>query len=285
MADTQQQPLPGSIAGRPPQQWIPAPAACYLTGEESLRLTTFANLGGLTVTMTGRVLRPDNTISRFSVPHTPNSNRTAASTSVNLPEGWLLGAECKVTGGSTTFGQVWGQLELVQGSGGTASPLQSLANDFLSANAPLIYPGGANVDPLDGAGNLRSITGGTPAAGANISETVPTAAQWELIALHFQLVTSAVVANRVVRVLLDDGANIFFESSAQFSQVASTTNFYAAAQGQNDRAVGSLNLGSSVLPINNRLNAGFRWRTLVNAIDAGDQLSGIQYLVRERFDV
>ncbi len=285
MAVTQQSALPNSIAGVPPPQWIAAPSPVYLTGEEALRLTTFANLANLVVSITGRVLRPDNTISRIQATHNPNSNRTAASTVIALSEGWLLGVECKISSGATSFGQVWGQLELVSGSGSTAIALQSLANDFMSTNAPLIFPGGANVDPLDGAGNLRSITGATPSAGANISETVPTAAQWELLALRFQLVTSAAVANRVVRVVLDDGANIFFESSAQFAQTASSTNFYAAAQGQNDRNVGSLNLGASVLPIGARLNAGFRWRTLVNAIDVADQLSGIQYLVKERFDV
>lgn len=285
MPDTPAPALPGSIAGRPPQQWIPAPAPVYLTGEESLRLTTFANLANLVVTLTGRVLRPDNTISRFSIPHTPNSNRTAATTTLAMPEGWLLGVEAKLTTGATTFGQVWAQLELVIGSGSTALPLQLLGNDFVSANAALVYPGGANVDPLDGAGNLRSITGATPSAGANVNETVPTAAQWELLAIRCRLITSAVVANRNLRWQLDDGANTYFESTAAFNQAASQTVFYVAAQGQNDRAVGAVALGSSCLPIGVRMGAGHRIRTQVDLIDVGDQIALVQYLVKERFDV
>lgn len=279
------QPLPSSLAGLPPQQWISAPSPVYLTGEEQLRLTTFANAAGLTVTLSGRVLRPDNTIARFVVTNTPNSNRTAASTIERLPEGWLLGAVAKVTGGAPSFGAVWAQLELVCGEGGAAFVVQSLANDFISTNAPLMFPGGQNVDPLEGAGNLRSIAGTTPGAGAEISEVVPTAARWELIAFAANLVTSASVGTRNSVLTLDDGANIFARMPALNNQPASNNITLDWMEGGQWNAGQPNQAWMIALAVNNRLGAGFRVRTSTVGIQAGDQYSAVQYLVREWLDV
>lgn len=277
--------LPQSLAGVPPQCYIAAPSPVYLTGEEILRLTTFANAAGLTVTLSGRVLRPDNTIAPFTTTNAPASNRTGVSTIERLPEGWLLGAIAKVTGGGTSFGQVWGQLELVRGEGSAAIVVQSLANDFISTNAPLMFPGGQNVDPLDGAGNLRSITGTTPGAGADISETVPTAARWELIAFRAQLVTAVAVANRSALLTLDDGTNIFYGSPVITSQAASLTERYSWAPGNIPTTVLVTIEVPAPLPINNRLPAGARIRTATVNLQAADQWSAVQYLVREWLDV
>lgn len=278
------QPLPSSLAGKPPQQWIAGPSPVYLTGEELLRITTIANLGSLVVTVAGRVLRPDNTIAPFQFTHVPNSNRTVATTVVALPEGWLLGAVAKVTSGSPSFGAVWGSLELVRGAGSAAIAVQSLANDFISANAPLMWPGSANVDPLEGAGNLRSITGTTPGAGAEVSETVPTGARWELISFWVQLITAVAVANRVVELIFDDGTLEYFRAGTTGNQAASITGQHVWTQGLILAGFDNVALWPGYLPFNNRLGAGHRIRTKTNNIQGADQHGPVQYLVREWFD-
>ena len=180
---------------------------------------------------------------------------------------------------------MWASLELVRGQGSAALAVQSLANDFLSANSPLLWPGSANVDPLEGAGNLRSIAGTTPGAGVNLSETVPTAARWQLLAFRFRMVTSATVATRVATIEIDDGTTSYLDISPNQTQTAGQTCTYNISPGG---ATGTSNADNRFLvPIAAPffLGAGHRIKSSVLNLDAGDQISQVQYLVREWFDV
>jgi hypothetical protein len=278
-------PVPASFAGMPTPSALFAPSPVYLTGEEAIRLTSIGNASGVTLTLAGRVLRPDNTRAPFVVQHTPNSNRTAATTTIALPEGWLLGLEVRVTGGTPASNAVWALIELVSGGGASLVALQALASDFVSLNAPLMWPSGLNVDPLDGAGCLRSITGATPGAGAEVSETVPTAARWELLALRLRLVTDANVANRTTQLTLDDGANLYFHSTPNNTAAASATHLIAWGAGMMTPFNAQVAVQLAALPTGNRLGPGHRIRTVTGNIQVGDQYSLLQYLVREWFDV
>lgn len=265
-----------------PHDW---PSPVYLTGEEGLRLSSVGNLAGLTLTLSGRILGLDNVVRPFVALHVPNSNRTIASTLELLSEGWLLGASVRVTGGSPSYGAVWAALELVRGSTGALTTVQALANDFVSAAAPLIWPGGADLDTLDAGGNLRSILGTTPGAGAEISEVVPTGARWQLLAFQSVLTTSAAVANRQPEFTLDDGANEFQRAPSLAAVVASSAVRVSWAPGMTNQISGTaaswmVSLGDEVI-----LGAGYRLRTLTAAIQAADQWSQPRYLVREWFDV
>jgi len=273
--------LPLSIAGTPPQEWIAQPAPFYLTGEEELQLTDYANAAGVTLRVTGRILRPDNTISRIQFDHSPNSNRTPATKIAALSEGWLLGLTVRAIAGTPPFGSVWVALDLLLGSSGATQVVQALGAGFCTTNTPYQLPGGVNMMPLDGPGNLRSITGTTPGAGVDITETVPTGARWELLAFRFQLVTSVTVATRVVRLTLDDGTNVYFDANANVGQAASLTQIYDASQGLFvAQSVANIQVPIS-LPINLRMGAGHRIRTVSSALQVGDQYSAVQYLVRE----
>jgi hypothetical protein len=133
----------------------------------------------------------------------------------------------------------------------------------------------------EGPGLIRSITGATPAAGAEISETVPAGARWELLAFHTSFVTSAGVANRNPRLIIDDGTNIYARSATATTIAASLSPTLSFAQGYGaptSTASGEFQLS---LPIGLRLTAGHRLRTATISLQAADQYSAIQYLVRE----
>lgn len=279
MADTPQ--LPVTIAGAPPQQWLNTPSPVYLTGEEFLRLSSLCNLAAVTLTVSGRVLRPDNTIERVVFTHGPNSNRTVATTDTALPEGWLLGITVRATSGVPAFGQVWVNLELGVGLSGQRAIVQTLGYGFCTANTPFAFATSVNALPLDGPGNLRSIIGAVPGAAAEIVETVPTGARWELVALRFQFTTSGVAGNRNPDITFDDGTNSYFvvESGSNFA--ASGVFQFCCSQGFGGQAQGAVNRIMLPLPSNNRLAAGHRIRTQTLGIQAADQYNGIFYLVRE----
>lgn len=280
-----QPPRPRSIAGAPSGEAIYQPSPVYLTGEESLRLSSIGNASGVTLTARGILLRPGDDLTPMEFTHAPNSNRTLKSTDVSLSEGWLLGVTVKATAGTPAFGGVWVLVELVRGLGAAAVVVRPLGYGFVTALQPYQWPNGENYLATDGPGCLRVITGSTPSAGAEITETVPTGARWELLALGAVLTASAVVTSRIPALALDDGATEFFRYQIAYNATASAVWRYQWAQGNGDgQPFGSLNI-RGLIPIGIRLGAGFRVKTITQNLDVGDQWSSPKFLVREWFDV
>lgn len=113
----------------------------------------------------------------------------------------------------------------------------------------------------------------SPAAGADWSQTVPASHLWQLFSITATLTTSAVVANRQVRLVLTDGTNTFASLTAAAVQAASLANVYTWCLGQHPLALGLQQLGA--LP---ELTLPEAWTVGVStlALDAGDQWSAIR---------
>lgn len=274
-----------SFFGQPSHAAFRGPSSVYMALDDAIRLTSIANVAGLVLTLSGRVLGPDGVVRPFSQTHTPNSNRTTATTVLSPIEGWLLGAVVRVTTGTPGYGAVWVSLDLVRGFGSAAISVQGLANEFLTVANSLTWPGGEQNDTLDSAGNLRSITGTVPGAGAEISEAVPAGARWKLLSFFATLTTAAAVANRVPMLIIDDGAHTLMESSQMGQQAASLAWDYVWAPGDQSQASGNRLLVTSGLQHEVWLGAGFRIRTNTSGIQAADQWSAVQYEVLEWFDL
>lgn len=254
----------------------------YVTGEDALACTVFNASAGVTVTISGRMLefgqaRP----TPFQQTIIPATDRSASVVRFSLGDGWLLNAQAVVSGGSPFTGQTFVRLSLVRGLLSNANELFTLCADYVTSKQPVSYPGSGVLDPTDGCGALRSITGAVPAAGAEISETVPTGARWELISIAWLLTTAVAVANRSPNLILDDGALVYFRSSFATLIPASVASQNTFAQGIGQFTSANNARLASTLPVNNRLAAGHRVRTSTDNIQAADQYSAIQYLVRE----
>lgn len=257
-------------------------APLYTTGEESLKVVVFNAGAGVTVTVSGRTLAlGDTRPSPFKQTFTPATDRSSSTSLVKLPPGWLLNAQAVVTGGTPVLGQTFARLSIAHGDGAVGDESIALCADYITAKQPISYPGSLVTDPTDGAGALRSIAGATPGAGAEISETVPTGARWELLAFRAQLVTAAAVANRVPVLTLDDGTTVYAASPAGLAQAATLTEKYTWAQAYPQPAAIAAAEVVAPLPNNIRLGSGHRIRTATANIQGADQYSAIQYLVRE----
>jgi hypothetical protein len=253
----------------------------YMQKEDNIRLTSYNALASVKLEVRYRFLDLSNCLIPSQETQTPNTDRTAKSSIFITPEGWLLGGEVFVSGAAPLIGQTYVVLEIVRGTGSSALPLQVIAAGYVSAKQPLPFPGVQVGSTLDGGGALRSITGSAPAAGAEISETVPTGARWELLLFRAAYTTSATAGNRQPILILDDGSNRWMTSPYLGVTAASGNGAGEWAQGSNiGAAVGGQN-PSGFLPLNNRLPAGARIRTTTVAIAAGDQYAAPTYLVRE----
>jgi hypothetical protein len=259
----------------------PAPLATYLTGEDQLRLTVLNGAASVRVQLSGRFLNSEGRIVSFAHDVLPATDRTASTLTRALGAGWLLEASVRAIVGTPLIGQCFAILSIVRGSTGAIVDLSTLAAGYVTAVQRLAWPGSPIQSSLEGAGALRSITGATPGAGAEISETVPTGARWDLLAVQFTLTSSATVATRSVFLRLDDGTNDVFRADANFAHVASTVGVYNFGQGLVTPLAAHIGGLLAGLPINIRLGAAFRWRTLTSSIQVGDQYSAVQYLVRE----
>lgn len=254
----------------------------YLTGEDTLRLTVFNGASGVIVTVTGRTLAlGESKPTRFERTLTPATNRTASTLLIGLGDGWLLGAQVIVSSGTPLDGQTYARLSLQRGDASVGHDQFTLASDTITVGKPLVWPGGKTFGPLEGPGAMRAIAGTTPAAGADITETVPTAARWELVAFRAQLLNDANVANRQVALVLDDGSNSYLQIESTTNQTASTLRKYNFSN-----SIGTFITGVNqnwMLPLgtNIRMPAGHRIRTVTAGIQVGDQWSAIVYLVRE----
>jgi len=252
-----------------------------LDGTETLRLTVWNGAPTLTVRLSGRVRGTDGRIVPFVETLIPTTDRVATILDRGMPEGELLGVSARVSVGTSRDGWTYATIELGTGSGGQFQAYDVLAGDCITATRRVSWPGSGLRGPLDAAGVIRSITGSTPAAGAEIAESVPTGARWELLAFGANLVTSATVANRGPAIVLDDGANVFFRGPMNVNEVASGTFLNYWSEGLLVSAGAPNNIVNGSLPANNRLGAGHRIRTVTQSIQAGDQWGTVQYLVRE----
>jgi hypothetical protein len=252
----------------------------YLTGEDSLRLTAFNAAAGVTVAIEGRYLTPRGDVVTFADRLVPTTNRLASSAVFTLGDGWLLNVHVRASAGTPRIGQCFALVEVVRGRLGFVAPIGTLLQGYVTDSQRLAWPGSPIRSSVDGPGVLRSITGTDPAAGAEISETVPTNARWRIFSARMTLVTDATVANRLANLVLDDGAAILAQMTAHANQIASTTYIYNWFHvGHAGNAIGTAFMQN--FPPDVRLSGGSRIRTLTGAIQAGDNWSAPQLLVEE----
>lgn len=155
-----------------------------------------------------------------------------------------------------------------------------LGANYVSDTGTIVFPGGKNESSIEGPGLIRSITGTNPAAGVEISETVPTGALWFLRSLRATFVADVTVINRTIRLRYDDGALTFFEGFNASVTTASATAVLIASVGTNFIASGSGGRQPITMP-DLRLPAGFRFFTVTSSLQAGDNWGPPQFLVEE----
>lgn len=258
-----------------------AAAGIYLRIDDNIRVTAYNALASVVLNLRSRVLALDGQVQASNDQFTPATNRTASSFIAVTDEGWLQGGEVFVSSAAPLIGQTFVVVEIVRGLGSSALALQMIASGYVTAKQPLAFPNVIQMSSVDNVGAIRAIAGATPGAGAEISETVPTGARWELLAFSALLTTAVAAANRIVQLTIDDGATVFARLSNQQTQVASLAWNYSWCAGSPLLNSGGLLVVHGTLPVNLRLAAAARIRTVTAAIQGADQWSAVEYLVRE----
>lgn len=127
-------------------------------------------------------------------------------------------------------------------------------------------------EPGVGVGELRAVSLGNPAAGAEYStQTVPAKCRWVVRSIRGRLSTDATVANRVTEVNVDDGTNAYAIWTWPLPVTASSSPRLTLATGAGDTANAAVSAycilgGIAALP----LAAGHRVSFSTNNLQAGD---------------
>lgn len=255
-------------------------AALYVTGEDNLRVTSFNGVAGVELAIEGRFLDAAGRVVPLAERHVPNTDRTAATSIITLGEGWLANLQVRASVGSPLQGQAFVLVELVRGHRGGIQPLATLVQGYASSTQRLAWPGSPLASSVTGSGAVRTILGTDPAAGVEITETVPAGVRWALRSFRFTLTTSAAAANRRPTLIIDDGANEIWRVNSNVDQTATQISQYLAGVGA-PFATLDVRVFSLPLPVGLALLAGYRLRTSTAAIQAGDDYAAPVYQVEE----
>ncbi|HEY3042613.1 MAG TPA: hypothetical protein VGJ39_01215 [Vicinamibacterales bacterium] len=258
-----------------------SPFQFVTTGEDNLRIVSVNSQAGVTIRVSGRRFDNAANLIPFTYDHTPNTDRTTRTTDHNLGAGALVNLHVVANAGSPLVGRTFVMVQLIRGLSGATIVLGTLLAGHVTAVQGLGWPGSPIESSIAGGGVVRIITGTDPAAGAEISETVPTGARWQLLTLRATLTASATVATRHAALGFRDGATQFYLSPQANGQLASQVFAYDWAAGvPGDSAFGGLyNLGAIGFPL--QLLAGQVIETSTSALQVGDNWNAPVYTVRE----
>jgi hypothetical protein len=270
----------GMGSGRSDRRLDPGDLGGYVTGADNLRIRAFNALASVVVEVRGRLLRDDGVVVPIERTLTPATDRTASTAVARLADGWLLSLRVVVTGAAPIRGQTFVVLELVQGLTGEVTVTRTLLADYVTATYGPAFPGSPIRSPVEGPGALRSITGTDPAAGAEISETVPTGARWRPLAMQFTLVTGITGTAQEVALVVDDGTAVYARVPVGTTQGASLTRRYAFFHSAPRNTLSQDVTFNAPLP-HVVLPAGHRLRTVTNDLGADDDYGAPQLLVEE----
>lgn len=182
------------------------PGTFFVDGSYGIRINSWNALAGVVVTVRARFLNADGRIINHEWMHTPNTNRTKATSDFPLGVGFPLNITCFASSGTPLIGQTFVQVQIISGLGGATTPLGTLLQDYVTAVQALAFPGSPIRSSTEGQGYPRTLTGSVPGVGAEISESVPSGARWQLISLFAQFAASVAVATRWPNLVLAAGA-------------------------------------------------------------------------------
>lgn len=280
-------PIPeAEITTRPPafsfiRQGIPPPAALYISRDDRLFIASFNSNTLAVLNLRGRYLDTNGDVIPFSFRHTPNTDRSSSIEEFSLAEGFLLDLMILAeAGGPLRRGATYVQAGIQRGGAGFTNQFAQLISDYMSCAHNPSWPAGAWVHAIEGPGLLRSITGTDPAAGAEISETVPTNARWRLINFGFDLVTDATAATRRPRLDFNDGSADFLRIEHGETLIASLTGRFDSFPGLGVYSRLNNTFRLQVIP-ELILSAGFVISTATTSLQAGDNYGAPRMLVEE----
>lgn len=256
------------------------PAAAYVTVDDQIQIGCSALFNGNNVVCTVRILRADGVVVPLVFVVGAGGNRVPSVKSFQLIEGYLLSVALVAQFATSDVNPCYAFAQLVRTPFTAAQSSQLLACGYVNNVIPIGWPFGKPQLPTEGQGFCTTTSGlgvGVPIAGADWTFTVPALMHVLVKSISAVLATSAAVANRNPKLVIDDGANVYASISAGSSQAATLTNRYTWMDG-GPSPLSFDNAITAPLPSGLILSPGHRISSATTALQAGDQWSAIVQL-------
>jgi hypothetical protein len=265
---------------------IPSFAQFAVTGEDNVRVTAVASVGGVTVQVQGRFLDAlqGKTIP-FSYPVQPGSNRVPVSALFPLGTGYLLNLTAFVTGpASVLMGTVYVIVQIIRGLTGATYLLGTLIAGYITTVQAIGFPGSAIVSSVAGEPAVRTILGTNQGVGNAINEVVPSGARWELLSFACNVHDSISLSGSGVALLLQSsGAVTKAVLPVQFAFSNTTDTIVTWLAGFAPLSTVPIAGGFPIsAPVNHRLLAG---EIITSNTGANRTYQNLVYTVREWLEV
>jgi len=212
----------------------------------------------------------------ISFEHTTNSDRSRKAETFDLSD-WPIVLEVYPDTAPVRRGECYVRLSLLA----AGALVHVLSAGYITDSKTVAWPPGVFESFTEGPGLIRIITGTDPAAGTEISQSVPTNARWRLIALRIVLATDATVATRRIQLLFDDGATTVLRLVSPLTQAENTTRYYMWYIGAPRDTSFYNNRGLFPLPDELYLPQLYRFRTVTVNQQAGDNYQAPVFMVEE----
>ncbi len=284
-----EEPLPGRLPFRSltaPQlvsflrEGVSPPSALYVTADESLFLRAWAN-AAVTITGFARELLPNGEVQTIALSLTTPATRQESSVQRELGEGFLLSVVLWTDTANIKPGQCVVHLGLVLGSGGTATTIATLLQGFLWNFRTLSWPQQLDTIGIPAHGHLRAILLPDPAAGVELTTTVPTNARWRVLVVKADFITSGVAGARTPRLRFILGAAFPLVVEPPVTQGAGIARAYNWGSGLGYSAAPVTTQELIGLPAPLLLPEAAEINTWTNGLDPGDAWSAISLYVEE----
>ena len=162
-----------------------------------------------------------------------------------------------------------------------ATRVLQLVRGYCHVQGGMTWPAAIGEDAMPNLGHTRLLTGADPAAGADVTITVPPNKIWVLHGVLFRLVTSATAANRRVHLQIRPGTGERFQFFSTIDQTASLTRTYTCAP--MGAVTDELDDQDIIIPIANNLTLpeGSVISTSTINMQAADDFGVPEFLVEE----
>jgi hypothetical protein len=284
---------------------VDPPSPLYIQRDDHLFLTMRSSIAGAAVQITGGILlapfprggQPDQAVAQQDVAAPASSQiiepisatltnvaaYSATTATLALTEGYLL--RLGVQGSNTTQrGRTFVTAEIFRNPASGGFVAQLLFADYVANGQFVTWPNGRVLTPIEGPGWKHSLQVANPGAGVDWALTMNANQRERIESLNAVYTASAVVANRQVQFIVDDGANVMGVFNASANIVASATVNVTGTTGSFQAGVITTDV-QITLPSPLILEPGWRLRALTVGKDAGDTWTAIWLNVEEWLEI
>lgn len=280
MAETENAP----ITSRGPlidfgSEGVKPPSMLYIDRDDRLYIRSWNSITtGMTIVVRGDLLHPDGRIRPFEFRHTPLTSGLPSLQIETLAEGFLIGLSVRGDGVAVPRGATLVDVGILRGRGVTGQEQKTLIGGYVEFNRVLSYPPTYYEPSGSGTGAQTPLATADPAAGAEVSHTVPVNEQWRMTTFRVALVCDGTAANRFPRLRIFRSGIEVWRSRSHDAQTAGQTAVYNFVLGGFFEATVQNGEHSNILP-DGRLQGNDTIQTTTTGLQAGDNYTaGVAWL-------